>query len=214
MDEPAWRDPVELDEDLVAQVKPELYPGERLLWVGKPVRCPPFSMENLALGGGCLGIAYSLTALSLAAFFGIFGEAVATFAMLPVLGTICALFAVVATIAWTLGGIASHFERRKVTRESYALTDRRALIWTPGETRKSVNFFSHDVGHFDRVHRVERPDGSGVLNFSNSRGRRNPGPNAFREVADVKRVEALARQYLIQETPDVAVEAASDETTN
>jgi len=193
---------VDIPDDLLARIKPELRPGERLVWAGRPVRVPPISRSSLAWATGCLGVSYSLAAFFLALFFGVAATWIEPLDVFKVFGTICAAIAGFVTIVCSVTGINDLDERRRVIREVYALTDRRAMIWAPGETRKAVQFFSHDRGHFDRVHREERPDGSGSLTFSNSRNRFNPGPKRFREIADVKRVEALARQYVIHESTD------------
>jgi hypothetical protein len=193
---------LDLPDDLLARVKPELRPGERLVWAGRPIRRPPISAASLGWAGGCLGLLYALAGLFLSIYFEVFFKVRTPIDSYVIFGTLFAIAAGLATLGWIVGGINSLLERQRVTREAYALTDQRALIWTPGETRDAVQFFSHDRGHFDRVHRVERPDGSGDLTFSNSLGRFNPGPLQFREVADVKRVESLARQFVIVEPPE------------
>jgi hypothetical protein len=193
---------VEIPDDLIARVKPELRPGERLVWAGRPVRVPPVSAENLSWAAGCLGLGYLLTAFFLSLFFGVAATWIEPLEIYKGLGSIFAALSGFATICWTGGGISDLIERRRARRESYALTDQRALLWQPGESRGAMQFFSHDRGHFDRIHREERPDGSGDLHFNNSLNRYNPGPRRFREIADVKRVEALARQYVIREAPE------------
>jgi hypothetical protein len=204
---------VDIPDDLLARVKPELRPGERLVWAGRPVRVPPISRSSLAWATGCLGISYSLAAFFLALFFGVATAWIEPLEVFKVLGTICTAVAGFATIVCAVGGINDLDERRRVAREVYALTDLRALIWIPGETRNAVQFFSHDRGHFDRLHREERPDSSGTLTFSSSRNRFNPGPKQFREVADVKRVEALARRFVIAETRDKDESTIPDPTS-
>ena len=193
----------EIYDELSASIKPELLPGEALIWAGRPLRRPPIPVASIGWAIGCLGVMYLVTAVLMAAFFGFIGPAwLLRLDPLKVLGSTVGAVALLATVAWSCGGIIALLERRNTARETYALTDRRILIWSPGETRGSTNVFAHEVGHFDRVHRVERADGSGDLVFSNSRGRYNPGPQGFREVADVKRVEALVRRYVIAERPD------------
>lgn len=193
---------VDIPDDLLARVKPELRPGERLVWAGRPVRVPPLSRGSLTWAFGCLGVLYSLGIVLLLISVGTFGLLFEPIDLFSGFGTLFSLLAVIATIGWSIGGISDLADRRRVGREFYALSDQRALIWTPGETPQATQFFSHDRGHFDRINREERPDGSGSLTFSNSRNRFNPGPKQFREVADVKRVEALARQFVIAETHD------------
>jgi hypothetical protein len=193
---------VDIPDDLIARIKPELRPGERLVWAGRPIRRPPLSMVNVYWAAGCLGLGYLLTAFFLALFFGVATTWIEPLDVFKILGSTLGALSGLATICWTAGGISDLIERGRVPRESYALTDQRALIWQPGETRGSIQIFSHDRGHFDRVYRQERPDGSGDLVFDSSLKRFNPGPRQFREVADVKRVEALARQFVIAETQD------------
>lgn len=193
---------VDIPDDLIARVKPELRPGERLVWAGRPIRRPPLPMTNVGWAAGCLGLGYSLTAFFLALFFGATATWIEPLDLYKVLGSIFAALSGFATICWTIGGISDLIERRRARREFYALTDHRALLWQPGETRGSMQFFSYDRGHFDRIHREERPDGSGDLYFHSSLNRFNPGPKRFREIANAKRVEALARQYVILEAPE------------
>lgn len=197
----------DLPDDLLAQVKPELRPGERLVWAGRPVWVPPLPIVNVYWAAGCLGLGYLLAAFFLALFFGVAASWIEPLDVFKVLGSICAALAGFATICWTVGGISDLTERLRVRREFYALTNMRALIWKPGDTRGSMQFFSHDRGHFDRIHREERSDGSGDLSFSHRLNHFNPGPKQFREISDVKRVEALARQFVILETPE------ADQTT-
>ena len=188
--------------DLARHAAAELRPGERLIWAGRPTRVPPMSLAGCVAAVGCLGVAYLLTGLMVAAYLGLYLPRIEPNESHAIFSTIFVVFSVLATIAWFIGGISDFVERHKVAREVYAMTDRRILIWAPGAKRGSTQVVSHDTGHFDRLIRDERPDGTGDLAFSNSRGRRNPGPCEFREIADVRRVEALALTHQIRETPD------------
>ncbi len=193
----------ELPDDLRALVKVELRPGERLLWAARPVRPPAGTIGPqtagtvtawlLGSGGMSLGgIAYVLGT------FGPVSEVAVPLVKLGILfGGIVAVIAF-STLAIMLSGRAS--ARKQSASVTYALTDSRAILWRPRRGTGAVEVYTIPAHTLESIHRVEFPDGSGDVVFS--------GPNAmpwnaqgFLGVADVRRVEALAREYLIDPNP-------------
>jgi len=82
----------------------------------------------------------------------------------------------------------------------YALTDRRAIIWVPEDRRGTVAVHSFRPGQVGRVHRIERPDGSGDVIFALSRDVGYPfTPEGFKGIAGVRRVEEQVRRTLVPE---------------
>ena len=85
----------------------------------------------------------------------------------------------------------------------YAVTDRRAIVWTPEPKRNVVEIRTIPRGDIRNLVRVQAPDGSGSLSFA-------IGPKAstadidvewrplgFQHVPDVRRVEQIVRNNLM-----------------
>jgi hypothetical protein len=186
----------DLTEQLRARVKGELEPGERLLWAARSLG------EPFALGTAFLivaGVAVVLLAIAtwLIAFPSAWGHFDADRATK---GFVCGAFGLVLT----LGLLANLFSRRvarsRMTRVCYALTDRRAIIWVPEPRSDATRVYTILRGRIKSLVRVERPDGTGDLEFSvtDSFPDFHWYPLAFKRVADVRRVEQIVRNNLIR----------------
>lgn len=205
MSDPVWPAAAgigdELSEELRGRVKTELDPGERLLWAARPILKPPLPVTGFVAGGLTaallLGVALVCFAFSLrdARPPGNRGEIPGTVG----LGLLCFCAAVVVI----LGLWASVGQRRVATAKRggtlYALTDRRAIIWSP-ERRGAVKFETVARGSITGVYRREFPDGTGDVLFRGPGY--NPeleydGPTGFESVADVRRVEEQVRRTLV-----------------
>jgi hypothetical protein len=90
--------------------------------------------------------------------------------------------------------------RRRQERVWYALTDRRAIIWIPEPDSESVRIVSLPGNQIKSLERVERPDGSGSLEFTWPRvSRVLPWkPSGFEHIAEVRRVEQIVRNHFEQ----------------
>src|SRR5262249_38111590 len=151
-------------------VKGELEPGERLLWAGRSAP-PPAPLGQgyfiagfvalLLLGVGVLIIAYAM------------GDHFRAHANrespVPFGIILCGLGC--ATILGTIGiWFSNRAERRRQACVWYAVTDRRAILWTPERGSDAVRVQSVRRGEIRYVVRLERPDGSGDLEFTASPG--------------------------------------------
>jgi hypothetical protein len=180
----------ELPEELVEFVKPELHPGERLLWTeaSKPRRSTahrPTAIWALLLALGSLAISGGL-------FLAIFGPWRPLFVnqenILILGGLGSALTGIIALIVAGYGWANDQAERDAVPRMTYALSDRRAIIWSPIKGSAAVEIFTYSVGTLNKVHRLEYPDGSGDVYFDelmNDEDGSLHGPYGFQGIANV-----------------------------
>ncbi len=185
----------ELADDLRALIKGELEPGERLLWAARSH--PPFEPPSAGFY-----VSFSIAML----FFGVglaivsrqrnrvFVDDTALIYGLSLLGIGC-LVAIGMVAAWN----SRRSERRRLSRVRYAVTDRRAIIWTPEPKGVAIRIQTLFQGQIRTLVRVERPDGSGSLEFS-----RRPVDLdfewpvvGFQHIPDVRRVEQIIRNNLI-----------------
>jgi hypothetical protein len=181
-----------LNDDLRARVKNELEPGERLLWAGR---------SNPALEPRGVGfyVVRMITLLLLGAgLFLIMPPGVihrsdygsALVVGLAFLG-ISGLF-LIGVIAGWIGRLT---ERRRLVNTCYAITDRRVIMWTPEPRGDAVRVQALGRGQIKSLVRIERPDGSGHLEFY--------GRFKFTYVPEVRRVEQIVRSNLMTSEPSV-----------
>jgi hypothetical protein len=109
--------------------------------------------------------------------------------------------------AIVVGLIANWNSRRSEFRRRsnilYAVTDQRAIVWTPERKGGAVRIKTVQRGQVMTVERVQRPDGSGNLYFAT--GGRHVSPEAdfdwydfgFKDIHDVRRVEQIVRNNLV-----------------
>jgi hypothetical protein len=193
------------DADLHAILKGELEPGERLLWArrSEPVAevfglgfylFSAVAMILLVLG--VVGIGSFLDARRHRHFFDESSIGVG----LLFLGVACVI--VIGLIAYWNG------RRREFRRKAnilYAVTDRRAIVWTPEPKGDAIRIKTVDRGQIQTLERVQRPNGSGDLIFSTWKGHAMPDPDydcgwysfGFRDIHDVRRVEQVVRHNLV-----------------
>lgn len=186
-----------LDELLRARVKGELEPGERLLWAGRSMPPPSrfgvayfawFAVAMLFLGFGLFGIIHALSAPR--PQFNNEDPSMAMGTALSVIGGIILTVTIASAVA----------KRLQVARETgicYAVTDRRAISWAPEQGTDAVRVHSWPKGRIGDVSRVERPDGSGSLEFSLAKDSRFIWlPAGFQHIQEVRRVEQIVRHNL------------------
>ncbi len=194
------RSPFELDalpEELLHLVKPELQPGERLLWA---------SSAGTAAN---LGSPWP-SKIPLTWFFGLLTASVVGLSAVPlgagrgqdpseggflVIGTVAGTIAFFFAVFFVGNFFSKTKDRARLAGQVYALTDRRAMIWVPGG-RSAVAVYTFQQGTIggNELHRVQYPDGSGDVLFQ---GHYFGGPCGFIGVADVRRVEELVRRFLV-----------------
>jgi hypothetical protein len=191
-----------LPEDLADLVKPELQPGERLLWAAKAMdRPPPGTAEPhrvwivTLVGFGIAG----------GSFYAIFGPPRPRFVSAEGLfiGT-----GLIATIVGLIAGIAATYSEAewwglhgRFARNTYALTDRRAIIWIPLPHSKAVEVHTFPRASIKTIYRLEYPDGYGSVRFGHPTDELHEGPHGFEGVADVRLVEDLVRRTLFDPGP-------------
>jgi hypothetical protein len=193
----------DLPEDLQQLVKPELQPGESLLWasmgrerppgfIPAPVRSSAFAVLSL---GTSAGAAYLM-----------FGPLRLRFERVDGLVTGIGLIAFVAGLISAFVAFCTLLDkwwpRGRIPGKVYALTDRRAIIWVPIRGSQAVEVHTYTRGSVRSIHRLEYPDGSGSVRFDYPTDEFQRGPSGFEEIADVRRVEVLARGTLIEPDAD------------
>jgi hypothetical protein len=192
----------DMDTDLRAILKGELEPGERLLWAG---RSDPVA-ERFGLGFylfsaiamillvlGVVGIA----SFSIARRHHHFDDGSIGVGLLFV-GVACVIvFGLIAN------GIHRRREFRRKSNILYAVTDQRAIVWTPEQKGDAIRIKTVQRGQIMTVERVQRPDGSGNLFFSTGRGHVSPEYDfdwhdfGFKDIHEVRRVEQIVRNNLV-----------------
>jgi hypothetical protein len=190
--------PDALPEEWISRVKPELAPGERLIWAGEAKVKHGLSGRAVAtLWASGFG---TIALFAFMALFGSFGAALAVaegpLATIGVGSSAMAFLIVIGLIANALGKAA---DQPQMPANLYALTDSRAITWSPsgaGVTVRSVR-----RGDVKSVHRVEYADGSGCVYFNTPTPNTYGVPSGFIDVNDARRVEALVRLHLIADSP-------------
>jgi hypothetical protein len=191
-----------LPPDVDARVRAELRDGERLIWVGQPV---PGRFARRALPFVLFGVpwtAFALFWMGMAAFmmFGAGGNngGFGFMACFPLFGLPFVLIG--------FGMLSSpYWMRLQAKRTCYALTDRRAIIWS-ASLFGSVEVRSYGPEALGKISRTEYPDGTGdlVLEEVVTVGRDSDGHgttyrkrHGFLAIRNVRRVEELLRAALL-----------------
>lgn len=186
--------PDALPEEWASRIKPELVPGERLIWAGQAK--PPRGISGHSFATiYCVGFA-AVAAFGIAALFGVFGPRFRTIE--TTLATVGVGSGIISFMI-AIGLVASLFDKRaerKLLRGTlYALTDARAISWSPTGAGLTVNSIRR--GSLKGIHRLEYADGSGSVIFDTPPAAPGGAAPGFHEIPDVRRVEALVRLHLI-----------------
>lgn len=191
----------DLPDDLRGRIKSELIPGERLLWAARArPRRPRFSFAYL-VWYLIATIILGLGGFSLAAFWGAFGyrdEDDAALKLGFAAGVVGFFVTVVTTCVWA----SRRAQWARTANTLHALTDRRAIIWTPVMNSDGIEVHTIERGRVEKIHRVEYPDGSGdvILTYPGDSVAYNPDfvPErvGFKDIPEVRRVEDLLRKTL------------------
>lgn len=206
MDEPFLPESESMPEEILVLVKPELRPGERLLWAGRgrprgrgaapnanPLIAPLFAVGLCFLGG-------VLFAAHLGAFGKIFKDR-GDEGLALMFGLLASGLGLVVGIGSAGGWWLRRSSRARPRESLYALTDRRAITWQPEGRSDAIAVRSYTRGKFKDVHRVEYPDGTGDV-ICNTPGDDYWATCRFEGVADVRRVEEIARHLFIGPGPE------------
>jgi hypothetical protein len=186
----------DLTEELRACVKRELEPGERLLWAACSLP-PPFRIGRgflfasaIALflfGSGFTYLAYAFAQPRAKEEYTPAGIMLLAFGCLFLIGLIASL-------------ISRLSNRRRTARFCNAVTDRRAIVWQPEPQGDAIRVQTVGRGEVRSLVRIERPDGSGTLEFSGTRGEVDYDgfhPVRFEHIPEVRRVEQIIRNNLM-----------------
>jgi hypothetical protein len=197
----------EFDESVRARIKAELDSGEPLLWAGRPI------LERQPIGRGTVTAAIAgllfllLAAACVAGAYRFRHREVGGIVFVAVIALIVDFFIVLSLV--------HGFNDRKSRRESlaettYALTDRRVIVWMPvrmlygnwipGGPSTAIQVASHPRSAIREIHRVEYPDGSGDIQIRRADEEGSwSSISLISRVADVRRVERLIRDTLLGE---------------
>jgi hypothetical protein len=196
---PFWEDPYDsgerLGEGVFSRIKAELDPTEFLLWADRPLSPPPLRIPLVpAL---FISVLAGLSGFSLAALFGLVGEAwmdLRTLTLALGLGP-CVLGSMIC--AQLLGQLVRRWrKRRRLSRLVYAVTDHRAIVARIEAASGEFESSSLRPGDIIDTRRFENPDGSGDLYFI-GQGFDQWLPMGFLEVRHVGLVEDLVRDALL-----------------
>jgi len=194
---------IEIPEDLLAWIKPELEPGERLVWASRADR----GSSPRGWRGHRAGAAWAAgwLAVGIASIVGSFrssawarqAEAGLT-AIGIIFGTVGMLLGF-GTLASLVGAVR---ERRLRGRRFYALTDRRAIVWSPvaGSDAVTVHVYPRGSIRPEQIERTQFPDGGGTLAILGGFSIHGK----FEGIAEARRVEELVRRFLVAPGPGPA----------
>jgi hypothetical protein len=198
MDDPTPSEPDALPEDLLGLIKPELAPGERLIWASRANPRPSRSPSGYEVGAlWALGL-FLVSAVCFAAFFGAFGGRFATIeAVSGTLGFLLGIASFLVLVGMAGTWISKEAENPIVKKGCYALTDRRAIVWNAKSGSSAIDVSSYHRGTIKNLHRSEYPDGSGDVIFRLGEGLSEWPEVGFQGIAEVRRVEDLVRRFLI-----------------
>ena len=180
-----------LSDDLRARVKRELEPGERLLWAA---RCDP-PVEPRGMGYYVL-CTITLCLLGLGLFLIVPARVTARWndGSKMVIGLAFLGIACLFLMGLVTGWIGRRTERRRLVNTCYGITDRRVIMWAPESKGDAVRVQAVGRGQVKNLVRIERPDGSGHLEFY--------GRFKFTHVPEVRRVEQIVRSNLLTSDPN------------
>ena len=182
-----------LDYEWMARIKVELAPGERLLWAGPAglASLPPFAWRTWGIW--LIGLV-AIGPLAVVARSGVLGPSVRRFSE-PWLANVSlgCLFFYAVTLFQSLK--ETYDDRRTRRGLVYALTDRRAIRWEQSPRSRGVAVSTLAGRSIGSVRRVEYSGDVGDVEFV-----ANVPLGEFRGflgVRDVRRVESIAREILV-----------------
>lgn len=192
----------DLPGPLRARIEAELAQGERLLWASQPDPNGKRGWRrSLASAGVWLAVWIVLGLTSLLGMFFLppwFQSGIGLF-VVALIASGCGVALLLPYLFSLLASEAAWSSR--VRLDLYALTDRRALIWSPAARSGAVAVQQFVPGTIraERIERAEYADGSGDLTFEPATG--GYEQDGFYAVADVRRVDELFRRVLVEPAP-------------
>jgi hypothetical protein len=207
-----------LSPDAQARLERELVLGERVLWAGagqvsRSVDAP-FDAPSVVIAA--VGYSVLLGGLLVRQRWEVWTlrpETIGSFAMLMMMATMAASLAtlwILARLAHVLTAQRS-IRHRPPTSSLYAITDRRAILWSPSYDGSSLRVASLARGQVDYVQRSERADGLWDVDL-HVNIRHHLLPTSFMGIVPEPRVEYPARAVLV--TTSSNPDASPMESTN
>lgn len=190
----------DVTDEQLALIKPDLEPGERLLWVAWS------EPKWMSTGGWWKGMLFTM---SLWLISGVTLVLAGLPDFRPVEGLCLGIGVIVLSIsalvlAGTLNFAFEHWKDGRQTRGMlYALTNRRAILRIPQKNSRGLVVCSLSRNDIQGMHRIEYPDGSGDLFFQLKDSTtwiysaNLAHPSGFHGVSHVRQVESLARPVLL-----------------
>jgi hypothetical protein len=181
-------------EEWLAWIKPELAPGERLLWAGQAKPRREASGNTVAF---VWAVGFAIVSTSAAAtLFGLLGPGLRSFesglATITVLASVASFLTFVGIFASSLGSISAE---RQLARNLYVLTDRRVILWIGSGPAVAVQ--SIQKGAIKSTQRVEYGDRSGNILFGFAPNNATGTTASIDNVPEARQVEELIRRVLI-----------------
>ncbi len=189
-----------LGEVLIGMVRAELEPTEYLLWADRPAL--PQARPIPLMPALFVSVVAGLSGFSLAAMFGLVGQAWSDWRTLVVVFGLAPTVLGGMILSQQIGAMVRRWLAcRRLSRLIYALTDHRAIVARLESASGGLSAWSLRRGDVDDLRRFENPDGSGDLYFL-GRGGDHWLPFGFLEVPRVGFVESLVREALLDVDQD------------
>ncbi len=186
-----------LSEILAAGVKSALEPGERILWAGRGLPRPLGTIRVFPVFFAAFLCAMSGFALTV--LFGIYGlRTMNPGEMLFLLCLPPAALGCMAALGIAASWVRHRIWQRRIARNLYVLTDRRAIVaWKRrGADDVMLDLWTPDI--FNDTLCVEHGDGTGAVYFRRH-GEVLAPDSGFEGIRDAGRVEELIRRTLLGE---------------
>ena len=209
------------DREVATELLAELEPGERVVWSGHPVSAFGAPRLMWRLFKACLGLTFWMLAglyvVRLAPIVAQWGADQLPVYAIQISDAVAIAFVGLRWFFWLLAGVSGAIVvyrglliRRFLLRSSYALTDARCLVRTPGrDFGDGVETHSFGPNRLGDMHRADMAFGVGSLVFRRERLRKHRVsgesssveeelvPTGFLGIRDAKRVQKLVRDTLL-----------------
>jgi ABC-type multidrug transport system fused ATPase/permease subunit len=156
-------DDLDVAEELREWLKPELMPGERLVWASRAGLSQMSRRRMLALPAGLFAASVVVGGSCMLALAMMSGGSPSSLlaGLFFIVAFLSMIMACSSGFALVLTAIKGHRESKQVNASSYALSDRRAILRLPSTMPKGVVVRSIPRGTVTNVTRIEYPDGTG-----------------------------------------------------
>jgi hypothetical protein len=173
-------------------------PGEGLIWAARSRTVRPSSWTGAVTASLWVLGSLVVASLAFAAFYGVFGTRILKVdVFLAVIGIVSGFVSVMSVIA-LLSFVGTALGERNLDRgTTYAMSDRRVILWRTNPDTKGVEIYSFPRGSFKNLSRVEYPDGTGDVNFALAQPHPPGTPSSMVGIPDVRQVEHHIRRLFM-----------------